>query len=113
MLSSSGCSTGPRFQALLQIEGCGPSGIVARARTGPLPAEWLRQPLRQRWLGDPLVIDAALQMLILWSWDSHQAPCLPCRIGRYRLYRRTFPVGEVRLVAQDRPEHACIGRRQH
>jgi len=34
--------------------------------------------MRQRWLADPLALDCAFQMMILWSFERHGAGCLPC-----------------------------------
>jgi hypothetical protein len=56
--------------------------------------------LRQKWLADPLAIDAAFQMLILWTLEKHEAPSLPCYLQRYRQYRREFPADGVRVVAR-------------
>jgi NAD(P)-dependent dehydrogenase (short-subunit alcohol dehydrogenase family)/acyl carrier protein len=90
---------GPDLHGLAQIENCGEQGIIARVRTAPPPAEWIGQPLRQRWLADPLVLDCSFQMMVVWSQEQHDAPSLPCRLERYRQYQRAFPSGEVRVVA--------------
>jgi NAD(P)-dependent dehydrogenase (short-subunit alcohol dehydrogenase family) len=91
---------GPDLQGIERVEGCGPQGIAATVQAAPPPAEWFRQPLRQKWMADPLVIDCALQMLILWSWQQHRAPCLPCRIGSYRQFRRAYPAGRLQIVVR-------------
>jgi hypothetical protein len=96
------------MQAIEKVEGCGPSGIAARVRTAPRPAAWVRQPLRQSWLTDPLVLDAGFQLMILWSLKQRGAPGLPCFLGHYRQYRRAFPVGAVRIVA--RVTHAAANQ---
>jgi NAD(P)-dependent dehydrogenase (short-subunit alcohol dehydrogenase family) len=90
---------GPMMQAIEEVEGCGPHGIAARVRTAPRPAAWVRQPLRQSWLTDPLVLDAGFQLMILWSLQQRGAPGLPCFAARYRQYRRAFPAGAVRVLA--------------
>jgi hypothetical protein len=89
---------GPLLRGIERVEGCGEHGIVAQVRTAPAPANWIAQPLRQRWLADPLVVDCALQLVILWSQQNRGVLTLPCRIGRYRQYRRAYPTGSVRLV---------------
>ncbi len=88
---------GPDLAGIEKIEGIGPTGIVGLCRTAPPPATWLRQPLRSAWIADPLLIDAAFQMMILWSVSQRQAGCLPCFVGQYRQYRRSFPAGVVRI----------------
>ena len=91
---------GPELQGIDEVEGCSDEGIIVRVRNAPPPANWLRQPLRQKWLTDPLVIDSAFQAMILWSLDRHASGSLPCFASRYRQYRRSFPVGGARVVAR-------------
>ncbi len=89
---------GPELLAIEAVEGCGPTGIQARLRPAPTPATWITQPLRPRWLADPLVLDGVFQLLILWSRQQHRSPSLPCRIGAYRQYRRAFPTEPIRAT---------------
>jgi NAD(P)-dependent dehydrogenase (short-subunit alcohol dehydrogenase family)/acyl carrier protein len=88
---------GPALQGLERI-GCGEEGITGRVRSAPPPAEWVRQPLRSRWLADPLVLDGALQLVILWAQQRRGVPGLPCFVRRYRQWRRAFPAGGAQLV---------------
>jgi hypothetical protein len=82
---------GPLLQGIESLEGCGEAGIAARVRTAPPPGEWIAHPLRQRWLADPLVLDSAFQLMILWAQPRHGSRCLPCLVGRYRQFCRSFP----------------------
>jgi NAD(P)-dependent dehydrogenase (short-subunit alcohol dehydrogenase family)/acyl carrier protein len=91
---------GRELQAIDQVEGCSEEGIIVHAKTAPAPGVWLRQPLRQKWLTDPLALDCAFQALILWSLDRRGAAGLPCLATRYRQYRRSFPSDGVRVVAR-------------
>jgi NAD(P)-dependent dehydrogenase (short-subunit alcohol dehydrogenase family) len=91
---------GPLLHAIERVEGCGPGGIVAQVRGAPPPARWVRRPLRQSWLADPLVLDAGFQLVILWGWQHKGAPGLPTFARRYRQFRRTFPAGPMRVVAR-------------
>jgi hypothetical protein len=68
-------------------------------RSAPPPSTWLRKPLRQQWLSDPLVIDGAFQLMILWSHEQRGAASLPCHVRRYRQYRRAYPTGTIRVSA--------------
>jgi acyl transferase domain-containing protein/NAD(P)-dependent dehydrogenase (short-subunit alcohol dehydrogenase family) len=90
---------GPAMQCIEQITGCGEEGIAGVVRSAPAPSAWLRQPLRQHWLSDPLVIDGSFQLLVLWSQEQRGAASLPCHIRRYRQYRRAFPANGVRVTA--------------
>jgi hypothetical protein len=90
---------GPEMQGITAVEGWSERGIVGTVRAAPPPDEWLRQPLRQRWLADPLALDASFQLLILWTLEQYGALNLPCYAARYRQYRRAFPA-EVRVAAR-------------
>jgi hypothetical protein len=89
---------GPAFRCIQRIDGCGAAGIVGVVRAAPPATEWMRQPLRQHWLTDPLVIDGSFQLAILWTHEQRGAGSLPCRVTRYRQYRRSFPTTSVRIV---------------
>jgi NAD(P)-dependent dehydrogenase (short-subunit alcohol dehydrogenase family)/acyl carrier protein len=88
---------GPAFQGLEIIEGCSEQGIVATARPAPLPREWIRAAPRSRWIADPLSIDCAFQMMILWSIERDGTPCLPTQAARYRQFQADFPGDGVRI----------------
>ncbi|MDG3006241.1 type I polyketide synthase [Paludisphaera mucosa] len=90
---------GPAMQALERVEGCDDRMIAARASTSPAPAEWIARPLRREWLTDPLAIDAAFQLMILWCRQMLNANSLPTAVGSYRQFRRRFPAEGVRVVA--------------
>ncbi len=70
--------------------------------TSPPPSEWLEQPLRNVWLTDPLAIDSAFQLVILWCRERLGANSLPTAIGSYRQFRRKYPADGVRIVAEIR-----------
>ena len=91
---------GEELHALTAVEGVSEDAIVGIARTAPPPAEWLVEPLRNAWLADPLVVDAAFQLLICWGVVQKGVPNLPARVGCYRQFRRGFPTGEIRIVAR-------------
>jgi hypothetical protein len=91
---------GPDLRGIEAVEAFSEEGIAAVVRCAPAPADWLRQPLRGSWLADPLALDCALQLLIVWCHESHGAGCLPSFVGRYRQYRRSFPRDRVRVVAR-------------
>jgi hypothetical protein len=96
------------MQGIEGVDGCGDRGIVGRVRPSPPPGEWLDRPLRARWLTDPLAIDCAFQLLVLWTRDQLGCNSLPTAIGRYRQFRPNFGAGGVRVVAEIR--HATDAR---
>ncbi len=91
---------GPALRGLERIDALSAEGISVWSRTAPPPAEWSSEPIRPVWLADPLAIDVALQALIVWSLSHSQTPCLPCAIGRYRQFRRSFPKAGVQIAAK-------------
>jgi acyl transferase domain-containing protein/NAD(P)-dependent dehydrogenase (short-subunit alcohol dehydrogenase family) len=101
---------GPELQGIEQVESCSVEGIVAAVSCAPAPSNWIRQPLRGTWLAEPLVLDSAFQMMILWSFDQYGAGSLPTSVGRYRQYRRSFPAAGVRVVARvsKKSEHRAL-----
>ncbi|MFN3430711.1 MAG: SDR family NAD(P)-dependent oxidoreductase, partial [Candidatus Sericytochromatia bacterium] len=93
---------GPDFQGIRAIAGCSADGIVAEVEAAPDPRAWIAQPLRDTWLADPLALDAAFQLMILWSVEQENAPCLPCYAEAYRQYRAEFPQSGVTVIAKVR-----------
>ena len=91
---------GPDLQGIAAVEGCSDLGIAATVSAAPAPSEWVVNPLRNQWLTDPLALDCAFQMMILWSVERTGSGSLPTFVGRYRQFRRAFPAGGVRVVAR-------------
>ncbi len=91
---------GPDLQGIVAVEGCGDRGIVATVSAAPAPSTWVDRPLRNQWLTDPLALDCAFQMMILWSVERTGSGSLPTFVGRYRQFRRAFPAEGVRVVAR-------------
>lgn len=90
---------GEQLQGLKVVEGSDADGIQAVSGHAPLPKYWLKKPLRSSWLTDPLVIDCAYQLMILWCIDQKGKPSLPTGLGRLKVFGK-FPKGDVRIVAR-------------
>ena len=90
---------GPDFHGLREVIGWAKDGIASLVRPAPLPSEWIRQPLRNSWLADPLALDSSFQLMILWSFERYKSGSLPVFAGRYRQYRDKFPQtgAEIRI----------------
>ena len=97
---------GPDLHGIEQVDGCSAKGIIARVKTSPGPGAWLRQPLRSSWLTDPLVLDSAFQMMILWSFERFGSGSLPCFAGRYRQFQESFPRDGIQVVVRITDERA-------
>jgi hypothetical protein len=100
---------GPDLHGIELVNGCSPKGIAALVKGAPSPAAWLRQPLRSSWLTDPLVLDSAFQMMILWSFERFGSGSLPCFAGRYRQFQESFPKEGVQVVIRisDERQHGA------
>ena len=91
---------GPELQGLLSVPVCGPGGVVAEVKTSLPPTSWMRSPVRDRWTCDPSALDAAFQVMILWTCETMGAPSLPSFARRYRQFEDRFPERGVRVVAK-------------
>ncbi|MGR3218852.1 MAG: SDR family NAD(P)-dependent oxidoreductase, partial [Candidatus Anammoxibacter sp.] len=91
---------GKEFQGIEQIDNFGEEGISALVRSAPMPGKWIKTPLRNRWLADPLVLDCSFQLMILWCFEKYQSGSLPCFIGQYRQYKRVLPADGIRVVVR-------------
>jgi hypothetical protein len=91
---------GPHLHAVSNVVGCGEQGVIAALRPGPAPSAWITQPLRSRWLSDPLAVDGAFQAFILWLQERRSVPGLPVHVAAYRQYRRQYPADGVRAVVR-------------
>ena len=89
---------GPELHGIEQVIGCAAKGIAALVKGAPPPAGWIRQPLRSIWITDPLALDSAFQLMILWSFERFGAGSLPCFAGRYRQFIESFPREGVQVV---------------
>ena len=89
---------GPAMRGLLDVERCGETGLVARCRVAPPPSDWMEQPVRNRWIADPLVLDSGLQAMIVWTSDRVGKASLPTRFTRYRQFVPSFPKEGARIV---------------
>jgi len=89
---------GPDLHGIEQVDSCSAKGISALVKAAPQPSSWIRQPFRSDWISDPLSLDSAFQLMILWSFDRFGAGSLPCFAGRFRQYHDRFPRDGVQIV---------------
>jgi acyl transferase domain-containing protein/NAD(P)-dependent dehydrogenase (short-subunit alcohol dehydrogenase family)/acyl carrier protein len=91
---------GSDLQGIVSLDGCGPTGITGLVRTSGDPARFIKDEPAQ-WLTDPLALDSAFQMVILWCWETHGRPALPVSVGRYRQFSDRYPSeAQVRVNVQ-------------
>jgi NAD(P)-dependent dehydrogenase (short-subunit alcohol dehydrogenase family) len=91
---------GPHLQGIEQVQGFSKHGIIGMVTGAPAPASWIQDPLRHVWLTDPLAVDAAIQLAVLWAYEEHGMASLPCFVGRYRQFRRFSSRENLRVVFQ-------------
>jgi len=89
---------GDDLRGITRIAGFSEHGIIAEVATAPSPMKWITQPLRSRWIADPLVLDSAFQLAIIWCYETQGVVSLPSYAASYRQYRNRFPEGGVRAI---------------
>ncbi len=97
---------GSAWQGITDIEAFAPEGspevgIVCRLQSAPAPSAWMRQPHRSHWIFDPLALDCAFQMMILFSQAQLGMPCLPSLVTSLRQFQG-FPSEGCRAVLRIR-----------
>ncbi|MBJ6726280.1 type I polyketide synthase [Geomesophilobacter sediminis] len=97
---------GPDLHGIEKVDGCSAKGIAAAVKGAPAPGNWIKQPLRSSWLTDPLALDSAFQLMILWSFERFGSGSLPCFAGKYRQFQDTFPKEGVQVVVRVTGESA-------
>jgi acyl transferase domain-containing protein/NADP-dependent 3-hydroxy acid dehydrogenase YdfG len=91
---------GPDLRGIERVEGCNATAIAGWVATAPAPAEWIDQPFQNTWLTEPLALDSAFQLVVLWCREKLGANSLPTAVGSYCQFRRAFPAEGVRVVAE-------------
>ena len=89
---------GPDLHGIAEITGRSARAFVGSAYPAPPPGDWFEAPLRSAWTADPLVLDAAFQMMILWTQGEHHTGSLPSFAGRYRQFRKSYPADPIMVV---------------
>lgn len=96
---------GATLQVITELTGLDAQGVDAVVRPGCWRTS-VGQHVQQGWLIDPLVLDAAPQLAILWSRATHDATPLPNRVGRYH---RFGPMGGDPIQVHYRVENGTDG----
>ena len=77
---------GSALQAITAVTGISGKGIAVTACPAPAPEQWFKTPLQKHWVFDPLLLDAAFQAAIIWSWENRGQVCLPACFANLRIY---------------------------
>ncbi len=89
---------GAALHGIERVEGIAERGVAALLKAASAPIKWMTHPLRGTWIADPLALDSAFQMMILWSTAHRGAPSLLSALGSYRQFVSVFPKGGCRAV---------------
>lgn len=89
---------GQDLQGITEVTHCSDEGIVANVNAAPQPSTWMNLPIRSSWLTDPLILDSAFQMMILWSFEEQGIASLPTAIASYRQYQRSYPKDNAKII---------------
>ncbi|MDP6410837.1 MAG: SDR family oxidoreductase [Planctomycetota bacterium] len=90
---------GPLFQAIESLEAYDGSGISARVRAS-CPAECLEHGQGSAWMIDPVVLDAAPQLAILWSRATHDTTSLPNHVADFEIFDEMGGEGEIEVIVR-------------
>ncbi len=77
---------GKDLQAITAITGISEKGIEVTATLAPSLDHWFDTPPQTGWTTDPLLMDAAFQAAILWTWETRKQVCLPSFVAGFRIY---------------------------
>ncbi|MBM4438172.1 MAG: SDR family NAD(P)-dependent oxidoreductase, partial [Actinobacteria bacterium] len=91
---------GPHLHAVGRVEGFSDEGMVASLASSPRPSEWMFDAPRSEWITDPLAIDGAMQLGLLWNFGESGQPSLPTGGARYRQYVARIPREGLRAALQ-------------
>jgi NAD(P)-dependent dehydrogenase (short-subunit alcohol dehydrogenase family)/malonyl CoA-acyl carrier protein transacylase/acyl carrier protein len=100
---------GPLMAGIASIQAVGSDGIVGHLLPSS-PARCLAGAPRGSWLIDPVVMDSALQMIIMWSrmhWDMTPLP------ARLQTYRRFGALSGGKIACQLRVRSDAVGHVVH
>ncbi|MDY6793053.1 MAG: SDR family NAD(P)-dependent oxidoreductase [Thermodesulfobacteriota bacterium] len=89
---------GSELRGIKKIIGYSPEGIIAEISSAPSPEKWMVDPLRNSWIADPLVLDSAFQMAIIWCYDEMGKVSLPSYLASYRQYCDRFPAKGITAI---------------
>lgn len=91
---------GQDLQGIMEIIRISEDGISAKLATAPPPDQWINEPLRSRWIADPLVLDSAFQLAIVWCHKHYGLVSLPSFAATYRQYCHRFPDTGISAVLE-------------
>jgi acyl transferase domain-containing protein/3-hydroxymyristoyl/3-hydroxydecanoyl-(acyl carrier protein) dehydratase/NAD(P)-dependent dehydrogenase (short-subunit alcohol dehydrogenase family)/acyl carrier protein len=90
---------GKALQGIKSINGYSKKGIEIITSLAPYPDQWFKSPFHSQWAIEPMMLDAAFQAAILWSYERTGQVCLPSFIANLRLYSPFLKLkGNIRIL---------------
>jgi hypothetical protein len=96
---------GPIFQGIFAVDGMDERGATAALRAS-VAASCVADADGRKWLLDPVLVDSALQIQVLWARLQWDVTLLPAEIGSYRRVSAVTEGESVRHELRLRPESA-------
>jgi hypothetical protein len=93
---------GPSFAGIQRIDAVGRNGILAWLKPS-VPSEFFTYKPHERWLVDPVLVDSALQLLIVWARQFLDATPLPSKLGACHVFG--FPKSNSSVRCEVRVHH--------
>ena len=94
---------GPIFQGIAEIAGLDGRGATATL-TPSAPSDCVAGADQSSWVIDPVLIDSALQVQVIWARLQWDMTLLPAEIAGYEFFDAPAPGEAVRLELRIRPE---------
>ncbi|MCG8636870.1 MAG: SDR family NAD(P)-dependent oxidoreductase, partial [Desulfobacterales bacterium] len=90
---------GKGLQCIKSVNGVSPKGIDVVACPAPDTGLWYTSPHSKDWTIDPMILDAAFQAVILWTYETRQQVCLPSYFSNLRIYSSYGELtGNIRIL---------------
>ena len=90
---------GRDLQCITSINGYSDKGIEIAAKPGSTPRQWLGNGFSEKWTTQPMMLDAAFQAAIIWSYKKTGHACLPGYIANFRVYSSFSHLDEaIRII---------------
>ena len=86
------------LHGIKKIHGISDMGMVANIACASPPEKWIKNPQRSKWILDPLILDCAFQLAVLWTDKQTGNPCLPSYMANYRQFAKEFPKDGVTAI---------------
>ena len=94
---------GEELQGMTSIKAINDDGVIGGSLSSPTPEKWLNGGIIDSWNMDPLIIDVAFQLGVIWSEKVCGVRSLPTSFKSYRQYQAFPKEGcEVRMKIENK-----------